>query len=326
MLESLKENVERFFSSTTIWTRIKALFFLKNKLYHLMILIIVAYLAANLASSLILPMLSKSYLQSNRFIFEGKSEKLSTFNYREIKKSILDRNIFNETGEFPVEEKALVEKKESFSLEGPCVVSKLPYQLLGTLYDSESGRSLASIKEKKYNSADTYMVGELVFGAENVVVAAILPNTVILNNSNNKECLYSSEDAVLKGESGDLPIVKVKDDKSNKISNTDIVLLESDWVEFELGAGFSKILQTGNITPNIVKNKVSGYIVTNPHRGSLFDKIGLKSMDIITQVNELTLDDKTTGFTLYSAFQNESVITLHVQRGAIKKIIEIEIK
>ena len=326
MLESLKNILERFFSSLKISDKIKGDFVFKKKLHHIMVVMAFTYLGANLVSNLIIPMLNRLHLKTSTPNITIRSEKVSDFNYRDLKKSILDRNIFNETGEFPVETEALVEKKTAFNLEGPCVASKLPYQLLGTLYDSESGNSLASIKDKNYNSADTYSVGDLIFGTEDTVIAAILPNTVILNNSNNKECLYSSDDAVQKGESGELSIAAGKDELSNTTSNSSVVALESAWVEFELGPGFSKILQTGNITPNIVSGRVSGYIVTNPYQGSLFDKVGLKSMDVITQVNEITLNDKNDGFTLYSAFQNESFITIHIQRGAVKKRIEVEIK
>ena len=327
MLEKLKSRILRFFSSKTFFDR-KMMPFIKKKIFIVSVIITLSYLLASVVSSLILPLMISlpSYTTGN--VVRIKSERLSHLNYRELKKTVLARNIFNETGEYPKEsdEDEDSKKKETFSLRGPCPTSKLRLKLIGVLYASETGKSIASIKEEAYNSSDTYIKDQMIYGMDNVEVVAILPDTVILNNNGRKECLYTSKDAAKEGEKGlSFRSLKKTATIAKDMPNTSSVLLQSSWVKAELGDNFGKITRTGNIVPNLVDGNIEGYILTNPHSGSLFDRIGLKAMDVITRVNndELTKDN---GSVLYEYFKNKSEITIHVQRGAQKKIITVQIK
>ena len=113
--------------------------------------------------------------------------------------------------------------------------------------------------------------------------------------------------------------------KSGSSSVAGVVLLESDWVEQELGDGFGKILQTSRLVPASKEGKFLGFKVFSITPGSLLEKVGLKNSDIITQVNDQILDAEN-GFALFQAFMDEREINIHTLRNNSSSVVRVQIK
>ena len=171
---------------------------------HISTILIFSYILSNIVISVLVPplieILKKTELKTNVMV---QNLKLTKLNFRTLKKDVEKRNIFNSSGEFPDE--VVVEEdsapKEEFSLEGPCPNSSLKLKLIGTMYLGKKS-SLAVVREDGYEYPDVYYVSDYLYGQEEVILAAVFPKMVILNNKGKRECLYASEEAEEIGESG----------------------------------------------------------------------------------------------------------------------------
>lgn len=250
-------------------------------------------------------------------------------NFHSVKKQILERNLFNLDGELPDEttkpEEAVVEKsKEDFDESAPCVPSKLKLSLIGTIFLGNEKQSMATIKEAGFDEADIYKAGDTIIGMDDAVIVSIERNRVIINNSGDKECLEIKVAEAGRGslfdENGEGSSPAVKEVEGGT------VLLQSSFVESELGDGFGKIIQSARLVPNTVDNRVNGFKIFAIQKNTLLDKIGLQNGDVITQVND-TIMEAEQGFALYQALLDERDITIRVLRqGKTPKTLHARIK
>lgn len=79
------------------------------------------------------------------------------------------------------------------------------------------------------------------------------------------------------------------------------------------------------ITPQIVKDpetgQMSGIRVYPSRNRKLFRALGLKNGDIITQVNDVILDDQTKGLAIFQQIAEWSSLELHIKRGGNDQIL-----
>lgn len=262
-----------------------------------------------------------------------------TNNYRDIEKSIKERNLFNSTGEFPSEAAAdskTESKKPDFNINAPCNKPTVNVALIGTIYMGETGISIATLQESGYSESDVYKVGDNVVGFEQASIVKIERNKVILNNGGVKECLElagyvqkkesdgfpnvsptSNPDLAKTGQSGESP---------EPTTNSGDCSLEENSVRDELGPGFSIIIQKARLVPNTTDNQMNGFKIFAIDQTSMLGKTGLQNGDIITQVNETSLKQPEQGFTLYQAFQDEKEVRIHILRRGAPMMITCRIK
>jgi type II secretion system protein C len=246
-----------------------------------------------------------SLLQSGPNLLGGQT------NFRDLKKTITDRNLFNIEGLFPDEKdqtQDFVQMASSIKIEerGPCELSRLPLSLIGTLYlGANNENSMVTIIEKGQEEADTYRVGDDVLGQEDVSISQIFPNRVVLSRQGKLECLELV---------GALePIVKAPDRLGQGVASTAPAVLSSAWVESQIGEGYSKIITEINLIPHVGPDgSIKGYKISGIAKGSLMDKAGFQDGDVVTKVNDHLLNEQA--FSLYEAFLNEKSITIQLLR------------
>lgn len=299
---------------------------------HVMLIILVAFVLSGIATAFLIPMFAKNVVngkdlatpQDVQLAFSGGS-----INYRDAKKVVMERNVFNKEGTFPDEkEKKTAEgKKEDFDMNAACQGSSLKLSLLGTIVFGESGGSRATIKEEGYSEADNYQVGDMIVGSDEAQVVAIKRNKVVINNKGKKECLILDAGEKLLGiktDDRDADLKKGSADALPPMQETQV--LQSSWVESELGPGFGKIIQSARLVPNIDAGNVNGFKIFAITKGTLFDKVGLGEGDVITQVNSTVLQAES-GFALYQAFLDEKEVRLNILRkGKTPHSITVQIK
>ena len=253
---------------------------------------------------------------------------ITSVNYRDFKKAIMDRNVFNSAGEFPKEE---LERhggggdgRPVFDINAPCQPSTLNLELVGTIYLGSREKSLASVREKGQPDADIYRVGDGIIGNEDAVVAGVDRNEFIVNNKGIKECLSLVSDLEKQLATGDLIGGAVSGGGGDQLPP---VLVDGSYVEAELGAGFGKIINAARLVPNAVDNQINGFKIFAIDPSSLFAKVGLQNGDVITQVNDASLKNPDQGFALYESFRNEREVRISVLRnGTTPQMITVRIK
>lgn len=254
---------------------------------------------------------------------------IASVNYRDIKKAILERNLFNSEGQYPKEEleraAASADGRPVFDINAPCQPCALNIELVGTIYLGNREKSLATVKEKGLSDADVYRVGDVIIGSDDAVIAAVERNELIINNKGIKECLSLKSDIEKQIESGE--------GGSGQASVTGApeqlppVLVDGPYVESELGAGFGKIINAARFVPNLTDSQMNGFKIFAIDPSSLFSKVGLQNGDIITQVNDVSLKNPDQGFALYEAFRNEREVRISVLRnGSTPQMITVRIK
>lgn len=294
----------------------------KNKLFLIRMLLVVlfSYVLANAMNAMLVPKLGKAVSKwkqkSGRadvsLTVSGKSQ----LNYHDIKKAVLDRNIFNKSGDFPPESFDDEKPKSTFNMDAPCEKTKLKIKLQGVIY-RDDGNSVATIREDGLATSDVYMKGDYIIGSENALVARIKSDEVVLNNEGRKECLQLA--SASKGASFAKKSQPALDTKS-------FVKLDAKFIQEELGEGFGKIIQSARMIPNTVDNRVNGFKVFGIQTNTLLDKAGFEENDVITKVNN-TVMEADQGFALYQALNDEKEIQVELLRnGKTPKTIVIQVK
>ena len=260
-------------------------------------------------------------------------------NYRDLIKTIKDRNIFNSAGEFPDEKspEAGDERKaaNTFDINGPCKKPQASVELLGTIFLGGTS-SIATIQEQGYSESDIYREGDTIVGSDTAQIVKIERNRVIINNAGVKECLELAGVKERKDENA-FPDVTASGappaegappppPPPGAGAGSDVVL-EEKYVQDELGPGFGTIIQNARLVPNTTENVMNGFKIFAINGNSLLAKVGLKNGDIITQVNETSLKQPEQGFALYQAFQDEREVRIHILRqGTTPMMITTRIK
>lgn len=238
--------------------------------------------------------------------------------YTVVKKSIINRNLFNKNGDIPPEDlddnnTGLIKNFD----EVPCSKQeeKLPVELVGILFTGNSKTNLVTFKDSRVETADVYREGQHIIEFDAYQIYKITgPSSVQLRNQNKKICLFTGTKERL--------ITKKEDDSSK--NEEQITELDSEYVSEQIGPGFSRILNSARLVPESMNGKTIGFKIYGITSGSLFEKIKLENGDVITSVNGINLEDPAQGFKVYEALQDETNITLQIKRAGVqmtKKVI-----
>ncbi len=252
-------------------------------------------------------------------------------NYRDLKKDILARNIFNADGEVPEEADPSAAKDSGvavFDENAACRKTSMNVELLGTIYLTRLGSSIATLQEKGYGQADVYKEGDVIIGNEQAKIHRIEQERVVVNNNGVKECLelappkiggFDVAGGAVKAGGGDA-------DGAGDPACSNIVL-EETYVSSQLGEGFANILSKGRLIPHNKDTQMVGFKLIGVDPQSLFGRVCLKNGDVITQVNEISLQQPDQGFALYQAFQDERELRISLLRkGKTPMSISVQIK
>jgi type II secretion system protein C len=299
---------------------------LEQRLRFFVAPVAVAYVLASIVGGLIGQGMVRSIIEAKMKMSLSKSEMtppslapLINTNTRELQKIIKDRNLFSSEGKFPEEkEGGNVNKNLSgqFDIMDPCAPTSLPIELLGTIYLGDPLRSLATVRDKTYSEADVYRVGDTIYGSEGAVVALVERQKIVINNNGVKECidLDKTKDEVV---DDGFPASAGGGFGSAAGSGSEVVI-ETSFVESELGPGFTKIVDSARLVPNPIDGGgLSGFKIFAIKGGTLFARVGLQNGDVITKVNDTSMTQAEEGFAMYRAFQEGGEVRIQLLRGGV---------
>ena len=301
-----------------------------SKISGVLGVLFLSYIAASMMSASIVGSLSNLALQK----VVSKSSPVSTpdvskkLNYTQLRKKVVARNLFNSEGEVPNEKSPgskSVEEKSVFNAGAACGQSRLNIDLVGIIYATNPRMSLATVRERGVKVVDVYRSGDAIIGNEQAVIYNITEDAVIINNDGSKECLKMKKPKGFRKSSSVSSTPSSREDQDREELNT--ITLQSSYVQQELGPGFSKILESGRLVPYHREGQMIGFKLIGVKSGSLWGKSGLKSGDVITNVNGTSMSQADKGFAFYESLQQDQKIHLEfLQKGKNPKTLNIEIK
>ncbi len=313
--------------------RLKAL---GAKMTRIAAVVFAAYIVASTLAAAALGFLGPD-TSSRRARIQGveRPDTRKQLNFRDVRKSVVARNMFNSDGEVPDESDPSDNESESggvFDKNARCQKSSLPIELVGTIYAGNDSESLATVREKGYSEADVYRVGDQIIGNEQATVYAVELRRLVLNNNGVKECIELEEKKAAAGFSppmagrGQTEQDEARAEPGGGVGGGSSVL-DSAYVEEALGPGFAKILDSGRLVPFHKDNAMVGFKLIGAKSDSLWKKVGLNSGDVITSVNGTSMAEPDKGFAIFEALQNEREIRVeYLKSGKSPANINIEIR
>jgi len=296
-----------------------------------------SYFTASIAASVMLLFFanvsSKHHVAGKQEIDHPRVEKLT--NYRDLRKAVLARNVFNSEGKLPDEPDPSEGVGNAFNPEDKCQKPTVNVELLGIIATGNADTSLATIQEKGYTVADVYRAGEKIINQEQALIYSIEEDKVVLNNNGVKECLELNTVKVLSAAASAStataatppPSAGGEGDGPGEQCPSGSASLESSYVEESLGPGFSKILEAGRLVPFHRDNAMVGFKLIGVRGGSLWSRANLGSGDVVTVVNGVSMAQPEKGFALYEALQSEKSIRVEfLKAGKTPCILNVEIK
>lgn len=88
----------------------------------------------------------------------------------------------------------------------------------------------------------------------------------------------------------------------------------------------NSVLQSARMVPYMEKEKFAGFLFTDIAKDSLFRALGFREKDILTQVNEVVLDNPGKGLLAFQALREAKTIQAHVRRGKKKLLLRYDRK
>ena len=300
-------------------------------LVRLFFTVLAAWLVATVFASLSTQLLMGKGFFSGRASGVNKNntqvDMAKKLNYRDVRKAVLDRNIFNATGEVPDQKELADNAAQERELAGQCNKPTLKIKVVGTIYLGD-GDSVVSVREASYSHSDTYRVGDKIVGYEDVRIVAIEREQMIVDNGGSRECykIEKSANVASRTEGYQTSKKQPKPKNSGDGDRGGAVVLDSAWVETQLGPGFSQVLKSARLVPNLDGESINGFKIFAIKKGTLFNKIGLRNGDIIQKINDTSLEQAEQGFALYQTFQEDQEIVFNIMRKNKPQTISVVIK
>ncbi len=245
-------------------------------------------------------------------------------------KKIVERNIFNSEGGVaaPVDTGTVKNMLDDSDIPK----SQLPFVLKGVLVAHVPQAGIAMIETSGSSNRKYYEVGEN-FGSKykNVTLFEVYESRVILKNDGQKEYLEiepaklakpgrrrsspasSKKNGLAPLASG--PVAESFKEPGFERLNGEVTVTQQ-YRDNLLNNEMTKVLQDAKAEPNMVGNELKGFRLTRIREGSIYQKAGLQSGDIILEINGIPLRGAAGAIKTLQSVRNESEVEVRLQRGS----------
>jgi general secretion pathway protein C len=239
---------------------------------------------------------------------------------------IIDRNIFDSEKHSPDEGKepaALEPPKPTLDLNSVPIKSTLGAKLVGTIVTSSKESSIAIIE--KSGATDRYHIDDLLDGDDGKITE-ILRNKVIFIRDFHREYL-EIEDTTPEIEFVENYAPDSGGGFEGGITEVEKNRFAIDKTRFDKALkNINQILFNAASMPNIVDGKIEGFRILDIDTGSIFDELKILNNDIIVSVNNKSLNDLKSVFTLFETLQKEKFFEIQVERDGERFTRTYEVK
>lgn len=287
----------------------------------------VAFLASFGLQTLIKQEAKKISISSGSFV--SPSQKLYT---DDDLKNVIDRNIFNIDGKVPEED---TEKEEEVIKKDEIKKTNLPLKLLGVIFSGDPEHGLAVIQNEKSKLVETFLVGDFII--DESTLFKVYPDKIIIDRGSYKEFLPLVKKKLL---ANSRKIMKAQDRKSEYALETpsdeyreegfervgNNINLSEDFKQKLLSIDFAKVLQDVKAVPHFENNELKGYRMTKLKEGSIYQKMGLQTNDIIREINGFVLDDASQVLMYLQSLRADKEFDVEVLRGGKAHVIHLQVQ
>ncbi|MCP3906476.1 MAG: type II secretion system protein GspC [Oceanicoccus sp.] len=221
-------------------------------------------------------------------------------------------NLFGAVGAVPVLQTETAVVADNAALNA--TKTKLKLSLEGIVHTPDDDESLAVIVYQ--NKQDQYYIGDKLPAGNNVTLARVMTDHVILDNSGRYESLWLYDDE--KKASG--PRQAVSPPQSNTTAVTD---KRGNAGATNLAKGYrdrlyknpSSLAQVLRISPAQKDGQMLGYRVSPGRDRQQFTQLGFKTNDIVTSINGIELDEPSKALEIYKLMRTASEASFTVDRN-----------
>jgi general secretion pathway protein C len=232
-------------------------------------------------------------------------EKAST--YKVDLASMQAQQIFGE----PAEEAPVQEQVIETNVEDDVEKTRLNLKLVGLLASSDQKQAKATIangsKQAIYQLNDTLPVGN------NVKLAKVLSDRVILNNNGNYEALWLYSEA-------DFNVIYSRttsqrndpEEDRDEESNNGVRRIESSVRPSQVPESISDVVR---FSMHREEGQMVGFRIRPGKNRDLFDQLGLEANDVVTSVNGIAIDNAQAIRDNYQQLKSATQADLEIKRG-----------
>lgn len=201
--------------------------------------------------------------------------------------------------------------------------TRLQLKLWGTVTGSPE-EDYAVIEESGKREQNLYRLGDTV---QDATVKMILREKVVLN-VNGKDEVLEIEKAV--GRRTSARPAKVRPAgrlarPSNLPVRTQRITLRREQIDQAMG-DVTQLMSQVNIRPHFYRGQPDGLMLSRIRPNSLFMRMGLRNGDIITGVNDRTIESVDDAMTFYENLKDSESVTLDLKRGGRDRKIQYSIR
>lgn len=252
-------------------------------------------------------------VEFNESIPATKSQSASTKDGQIKRTSLSELHLF---GEVKVEKQ---QKKIKQAIEAP--VTRLNLTLKGIISSGQSDIAKAIIADSS-NNENFYAIGAKIPGG--AILEEIHTKHVILNRNDRLETLQLPKD-VPRGESfREVKTTKSSRNTTNSSGNKDTTTLLREYKQ-TLKTDPQKLMDLVRTQPYREKGKLVGYKIRPGKDRKLLRKFGLRSGDVVTSVNGVSLDNPINGLEILKKLTTANQVTVDIKRNGIKQSLSFQV-
>jgi general secretion pathway protein C len=240
--------------------------------------------------------------------------------------AIARTNIFSISGQIPPALGASKQAPGEPPPDAPAVLTSLPLQLVGTLVHANPKRSVATLELKSKNEVASLRVDDAL-PEPPIQITLVERHRVTFRNTNTRRLEYVEikEENMLRIVSGSAS-PGAAPSSGDEISGTENEkTVNRRFVEEQLKDLNSLLLQASSMPVYGPDGRITGYRVTKIQPGSVFERIGIRTGDLLEQVNGIRIDSPSTAVDLFNKLRTEERISLTINRDGTPTNINFQI-
>ena len=232
----------------------------------------------------------------------------------EERQAILDRNLF---GARLAGEALVVEEDDDDDDLESAMETKLPLELLGTVASADESLSNAAIFDRSARDHQVVFVGDTLEGHPRVEVLAIKRGTVFLQNGAKRERLDLKDDG---GEAAAKPR-RSRRSRGNRQAARPSIQERIQEMQSANSRTTASLYSQARIVPEWSEGAMVGVRLNQVKPGSLYEKLGIESGDVITSLNGISIDSPQASSRLLTEFTQAEEFKIELQDG---EVIEVD--
>jgi len=287
-----------------------------------------AVVSSMLVYRLVLPDLSQSDTKTKAALVQVTT-KGATLRPIDLK-TIINRNIFNKTGEIPKDD--LLKDEKSAYKGDQAIRSELPLRLNGVIYGGSLTSGLALIENTEAKKQNSFLVGDRI--TKEAVLIEVHENKVILQLDDHKEFIELVDRPLVRGrrhrKSGAIGQIsaagggKYSEEGFERDGNS--ISMSADYRKKMLNEDFAKVLQDAKAEPVYEGGELNGFRLTRIRPDSIYEKGGLQNDDVVKEINGVSLVDTAQAIKLLNSLRGTNEIEIGLNRSGKKVNVNIQVK